>query len=219
MRGLLEKDIRLLLQARTVTVVLVMAAMIVCFMPYQQEISTFILSYVPFMGTMLMIGTISYDEAENGYQFLMTLPIVPKDYVREKYLFCISGTFLAWLAAGGFYFLSMASHGAEIVWLEEMPLVHTFLSTVIMMLACMIPLKLKYESEKSRMILLGSCGVLLVVVYLLAGVLPEKTWSGLSVMMNGLGNVQLMLLEMAAAIIAIVISYLVSCKIMQKKEY
>lgn len=38
---------------------------------------------------MIAVGTLSYDETDNGLAFLMTLPVDRKTYVREKYLFIL----------------------------------------------------------------------------------------------------------------------------------
>lgn len=40
-------------------------------------------------GAMIAVGTLSYDETDNGLAFLMTLPVDRKTYVREKYLFIL----------------------------------------------------------------------------------------------------------------------------------
>lgn len=53
---------------------------------------------------IVIVGTISYDEYDNGYRFLMTLPIDAKMYVLEKYIFFIAGTITSWVEAFIIYF-------------------------------------------------------------------------------------------------------------------
>ena len=44
--------------------------------------------YVTFIFTLFTVSTISYDEYDNGYPFLFTLPITRRQYVNEKYVVC-----------------------------------------------------------------------------------------------------------------------------------
>ena len=80
MSGLLEKDICLLLKGHRNTMILFL--MICVFLGLSQT-DTFILGYFPFLMIVLLIGTLSCDEADNGLPFLFTLPIDRKLYIRE----------------------------------------------------------------------------------------------------------------------------------------
>ena len=57
-----------------------------------------ILGWLPFAISILLINTITYDELDKGYGFLMTLPIDAETYVREKYFFCLTGGTVSWLS-------------------------------------------------------------------------------------------------------------------------
>ena len=83
MAGLLEKDIRLIWGNRQSLLLFFALAVVLGF----SQDGTFILGYFPFVIIILIINTIAYDELDNGFQFLMTLPINAKTYVREKYIF------------------------------------------------------------------------------------------------------------------------------------
>ena len=97
MSGLLEKDICLLLKGHRNTMILFL--MICVFLGLSQT-DTFILGYFPFLMIVLLIGTLSCDEADNGLPFLFTLPIDRKLYIREKYLFCVAGTVVSLSSPG-----------------------------------------------------------------------------------------------------------------------
>lgn len=116
---------------------------------------TFILGYLPFLGMILTISTISYDEIDNGHTFLMTLPIDTKTYVKEKYLFCISGASISWIIAVALYFASGYIHGEKVAIINEIPIVITFLAVVVLFMSIMIPFQLKFGAEKSRMFCLS----------------------------------------------------------------
>lgn len=53
---------------------------------------SFFTAYMMFVGIGLSAGTISYDTSDHGMQFLLTLPVTRREYVKEKYLFCIGLT-------------------------------------------------------------------------------------------------------------------------------
>ncbi|MCQ2540475.1 MAG: ABC-2 transporter permease, partial [Acetatifactor sp.] len=76
MRGLLEKDLRLLLKRKNY--LLLMLVIFVGF-SFMMEPS-FVVGYVPVLSVLFTISTISDDEFDNGYPFLMTLPVSRKEY-------------------------------------------------------------------------------------------------------------------------------------------
>ena len=89
MSGLLEKDICLLLRGHRN--MLILFFMICVFLGLGQP-GTFILGYLPSLMLVVLIGTFSCDESDNGFPFLFTLPIDRKTYIQEKYVFCVGGT-------------------------------------------------------------------------------------------------------------------------------
>ena len=72
--------------------------------------SSFLMGYIPFICCTLTMGTISYDEYENGLPFLLTLPISRKEYVKEKY-------FLGFFT-GGIGFLLSAAAATILQWIK-----------------------------------------------------------------------------------------------------
>lgn len=144
MAGLFEKDIRILMQ-RKKALLLFLALSV--FIGYSQD-GTFILSYLPMLMIIVMIGTISYDEYDNGYRFLMTLPIDSKVYVSEKYIFCIAGTLVSCIAATLIYLTSQALKGINVN--IESNISDILAAPLIMLLfvAILLPLQIKYGAEK-----------------------------------------------------------------------
>ena len=86
MFGLIEKDLRLtLVRKQTLFIFLAMALIM-----GQSMEGEFLVGYLTMFAVLVAIGTTSYDEFDNGFAFLMTLPFDRKTYVREKYLFCLT---------------------------------------------------------------------------------------------------------------------------------
>ena len=83
-KGLVLKDVKLIIsQMKLLLVVMVIWAI---FMAGSMRM-TFFVGYVAILCSFLTLSTVNFDEAENGFAYLFTLPISRKDYVFEKYLF------------------------------------------------------------------------------------------------------------------------------------
>ena len=83
MAGLIEKDIRLMWCNKQALIFFLIIGVVI---GLQNE--AVILGWLPFAISILLINTVTYDELDKGYGFLMTLPIDAETYVREKYFFC-----------------------------------------------------------------------------------------------------------------------------------
>ena len=217
MAGLVEKDIRLLLK-RKQTVILFLA---ISFLLGFTTDGSFVIAYLTVLCAIFTASTISYDEFDNGYTFLMTLPIDCKTYVAEKYAFCIGGGFIAWNFAVIFYFVSAVIKGDSINLSEDMMMAVVFIPVYIIMLCIMIPIQLKYGGYKSRIVLLVLWGIIALI-----GFVGAKALAGLNVSIDGLVKILDQIPDIAFAVIGIAITVLImvisiacSRKIMEKKEY
>ena len=85
-RGLLEKDFRLILRQGG-NLFMVLALVAIFFTIMGKTGATFIAVYIPSVMAMYSGNTISYDENGHGYTYLFSLPVNKEMYVREKYIF------------------------------------------------------------------------------------------------------------------------------------
>ena len=213
MAGLFVKDMRLILRNKPYVVLFILLTIMLGF---SQE-GTFVLGYFPYAMMILIINTIGYDELDNGYQFLMTLPINAKIYVREKYILSLAGAVFSWLIAAILYFASRALHGTSIEMQSEVPLIAAFLLVIILMGDLMIPLELKFGIENSRAVVAGLCGVLGVAIFAFAkfagdnGIVPAFLYS----MSGGM----FACLAVCLTVFLTVLSYTISVGVMEKKEF
>lgn len=81
MRGLICKDLRLMLVQKNFFIMLAFVAF-VCMAALDDP--AFVVMYVTLIFASFLMSTMSYDEFDNGYPFLFTLPISRKLYVQEK---------------------------------------------------------------------------------------------------------------------------------------
>ena len=213
MAGLFVKDMRLILRNKPYVVLFILLTIMLGF---SQE-GTFVLGYFPYAMMILNINTIGYDELDNGYQFLMTLPINAKTYVREKYILSLAGAVFSWLIAAILYFASRALHGTSIEMQSEVPLIAAFLLVIILMGDLMIPLELKFGIENSRAVVAGLCGVLGVAIFAFAkfagdnGIVAAFSYS----MSGGM----FACLAVCLTVFLTVLSYAISVGVMEKKEF
>ena len=215
MAGLLEKDIRLLWGTKQTLVILFAIAVAVAF----SGNGNFIIGYLPFVVEMIAISTIAYDEMDHGYQFLLTLPINKKTYVREKYLLCAGGVVAAWVIAVCLYLVSKVVRGIPVVVAEDMLTAAVILLIILLISFFMIPAQIKFGCEKSRILTLGMMGVIAAIAYLCEVVFgKERLYQALTVIDNM--NVAVLAGSiLGITLLALFISYQISRRIMEKKEF
>ena len=173
------------------------------------------IGYLTMISAILTIGTISYDEFDNGYLFLLTLPVTRRSYVTAKYIFCFLGDLVGWAAASVIYAGCCLAKGAGLG-MEQLAAALVFLPVVGLMSAVMLPLQLKYGAEKSRLalaVLFGGIGVL--------GALGMKLFPGLPDTLRAFPEISgaaLGAAALSAVVAAVALSYWISLGIMEKKE-
>lgn len=218
MRGLLIKDY-LLLKNQMKFIILFLAIGII--MIANQADSIVVISYITFLITSLSLSTISYDEYENSNTYLFTLPITRTGYVREKYLFTFINAGAGWL----FSMLLVLGHG--MLFRQEISITTLwFVGGVNVILiaayvAICLPLWIKLGPEKGRITFFILAGVLLLatsLAKLFIGNVDSETWASVWDVWNGYP----LLLEgilCGIALLGVGISYLVTLRIVKKKEF
>ncbi|PPK81082.1 ABC-2 family transporter [Lacrimispora xylanisolvens] len=217
MKGLLIKDLLLLKnQQRFFLLIFFMSAG----MLLVGVNSVFVINYVTLIFTMFTLSSISYDEFDNGYAFLFTLPITRNQYAAEKYVFgfvtggsaCIIVTVIALI-------MNFVRGGAGTLELLITALLYLFMSLLFM--AVVVPVQLKFGTEKGRIVLIFIIGLIFAAGFIV--VKAAKTFQlDLSTVIAALtsfaaGPVITVLLLISLA--AVYGSYLISVNIMKKKQF
>ena len=211
MLGMMRKDLCLLLQRSRAMLMMAGVGIIIGF----STDGSFMIGYLTMISAILTIGTISYDEFDNGYPFLLTLPVTRRSYVTAKYIFCFLGDLVGWAAASVIYAGCCLAKGAGLG-IEQLAAALVFLPVVGLMSAVMLPLQLKYGAEKSRLalaVLFGGIGVL--------GALGMKLFPGLPDTLRAFPEISgaaLGAAALGAVVAAVALSYWISLGIMEKKE-
>lgn len=208
MLGLMRKDLCLLLQRSRALVIMVGVGVIIGF----STDGGFLMGYLTMISAILSIGTISYDEFDNGYPFLLTLPVTRKRYVTAKYLFCLASNLAGW-AAASVIFAGCCLVKGEGFRMAQLTDALAFLPVAGLMTAVMLPLQLKYGAEKSRLALAVLAGVVVALGYV--GV---KLFPGLPDSLSGVSDAVFGAALVCLCIAALAVSFCCSLGIMNQKE-
>lgn len=222
MKGLLVKDFNFLLLQKKF---LVLTAAICAVMLMTMEDPTFLIGYLTMMMGIITLSTINYDDFDRGNTFLFTLPITRKEYVLEKYVLTVVVSGIAWLVSDIACVLFSITKIEGYVIMDGIVSSVAIFAVCLLMICFMIPLQLKYGGEKSRVVLFTVLGIVVIAGYFLK-LLSERLKGVVSVDVNGLlqtlssiGVGGLTAIVLLVLCIVMLISILVSMRIMEKKEF
>ncbi|WP_077610070.1 ABC-2 transporter permease [Clostridium sp. Marseille-P2415] len=217
MKGLLIKDFLLLKNQKNFFLVLFLLVGMMFFTNFN---SIYVVNYMTLMITMFTISTISYDEFDNGFFFLFTMPVSRKGYVAEKYLFGLITGGITWclatlLTAG----VMVVKQNAALA--DVFPSSFFYLLVVLVLLAVSLPLHLKFGAEKSRMAFIGVIGASFVIAFFLVKGMRYFNYDADLILTNLLAMDPAGFMGKLAlvCILAFIFSYLISVKIMEKKQF
>lgn len=212
MSGLIEKDLRLILQKKSNFIIFIaVGSILAC-----TTDNHFVTAYMMMIFAILGIGTISYDEFDNGYPFLLTLPFTRVTYVLEKYVFCIfSGIF-------GFVISNLIIIAIQLITKNVFPIEailesFLYLPVILIMVSFILPVQLKFGAEKARIGLLLVSGGFISLLYLVNRFLPDTAalFQTIAEMKSSTVTGILYLISF----VFVGISYLISTSIMKHKEF
>lgn len=177
MNGLFEKDIRLLLQRKKLMIMYLAMAVLLSF----TMDGTFLVSYMTLLGALLSTSTITYDEFDNGYTFLMTLPVDARTYAVEKHLFTGLSLILFWGFAVVLQILFNIIRQIPMNFTEDLSIYLTFVPIFLIMISILLPIELKYGAEKSRIVMIIFFGFILAAAFF-----GQKALASLGIDVDGL---------------------------------
>ncbi len=220
MKGLLIKDWKLLTRQKSM---LFIVLAIILFFPMLEMDAGFIVSYTMIILLFMTVSTITYDDFDNGMAFLFSLPVDRKTYVREKYVLGLIAAVGSWVLAVSInvaYMALMANESAGTIGRVTLSVLMIF-PVALLMWEVILPLQLKFGAEKARVVLFIVAGVIAAL-----GVVCTKVAEGREGQMNDLvktleqiGPMGLGIALFAVAIAGLLISYVSSVRIVEKKEY
>lgn len=215
MRGLLVKDIELMKQQKQFFILVIVMGIILN-LTGSGSVS-FATGYFTIITAIFAITTMSYDEFDNGFVFLMTLPVSRKQYVAEKYILGIGLTGVAWGVAtieGIICKVVAELHGC---------LSETIIGSLInipialLMLAMFLPLGIYFGVEKGRYTAIVLWIIIIAIIYTLVKTMGLSE-EAISAWLNGLNwGIAFVIVALITAI-GYLGSFWLSVRFMEKKE-
>lgn len=216
MKGLIIKDFKLLMMQKSFFITL---AFVAVFFSITTD-SVFVIGFLTMICSMFVLSTISYDEFDNGNAFLFSLPITRKGYVIEKYIFGIMiGVISLVLSTIIACILTLFLNGTIT---NDLFLVSLFYIPVVLVLqSLMLPLQIKFGSEKSRIAIFIVVAIIFIIGYgfnELIRILNVDFTSLVNTVLTMNVSMILMII-MFLSLIIMFISCKISMKIIKNKEF
>lgn len=217
MKGLFIKDIRLLISQKNYFCTILILGLIIAIFT---QSPFFTIYYIPFSFSTFTSSTISYDQYENGYTFLFSLPVSRKEYVKEKYYYSF---FIIGLSAIITLLLVIILN----IILKPSFDFETIVSSSFIYLGLiysqmlMIPLQFQFGSEKLRTIMVGTFALIGAFCFMLLKCF-EYFKIDLESILNQLLSMNTFIFILVLVLIsclALWVSYQRSLAILNKKEF
>lgn len=215
MKGLFLKDLALV---KNQTLSLMVIPLIALFMLLEGQEFVFVIAYANMIFVLFGLTTLNYDAFDNGYAFLLTLPITRKLYVTEKYMFSLLSVMVGTIISFMLIILPHLVGKQQTLTVFNVYFIVGYTIGAFVFLAFMLPIELKYGPEKGRIAMIVVFLIVMVCVYLLAVGGPiDLTW-----ILESLTTLEPIIMWGILGVMALIIlfiSYGISCKIMEKKEF
>lgn len=212
MKGLIIKDIlNLKKQIKTVFFIILIYAgfSLTSSNDYSNMQSSFISGIIILLSITVSISSFSYDEYSKWDKYAASLPVSRKNIVLSKYilsiLFLLAGFIVSLL-----YTIIIMLTGNTVNILETILSICIMISIAILIISILLPSVYKFGVEKARILMFAIYFTPTIIIVLLS-----------RFNLVTLSENQLMLifkLLPVFAIVILIISFLISCKIFEKKE-
>lgn len=215
MLGLLTKDFRLMFSRKTFFAMVLLIGLMLSFSG-----NSFVVAYLTMLCALFTASTISYDEYDNCFAFLMTMPIDAKIYSLEKYVFGISTSVIAWLVGTGAFYVSSMVRGMDFTSQDMVQLV-AYIPIFLWMIAIVVPLQLKFGAEKSRLVMVAGMAFGMVAFSCISDI-SDSVGVDTNVVLQKIASIPdqtFAVSTMLLTVIVVVVSCCFSINIMKKKEY
>ncbi|MEG1367053.1 MAG: ABC-2 transporter permease [Oscillospiraceae bacterium] len=186
------------------------------FISYNMKNGSFFSAMLQMIISTSLISSFSYDEYAHWDSYALSLPISRSEIVGAKYLLFLFGTIIGTgLSAIGGIALNLLLDG-NIIEIFASIAACVIIFTIITSIT--LPLFFKYGTERGRMLMTLSLLVPFFGVFLLSGLVKEGKLSFLAPP----SEAQIILIIIALILVTVLffwISYLISVKIYEKKEF
>ena len=177
--------------------------------------------YITVTMAIYVANMLAYDEMDHGFQYLFSLPVTKKDYVREKYIFSFIMTACGWcigvICAG----ITVLIKPEEVFDPETlaMELITIFVFQAIAGIT--IAIRLRFEGEKGRLVLPIAILIVFAICYAIGSFVMDNLGLRESIlyMIEGIGDFEIAIALIVLSLLVWFVSYIYSMRVMKKKEF
>lgn len=223
MKTLLVKDYRILM---TQTKSLFILAIVGVIMVISSMDIDFLTGYMMMMAMVLSLGTVNYDELDNGMAFILTLPASRKTYAVEKYVLTFVNIVLCAVAMLIIYFITRGFINWQFQAIDMISVTAGWICGIMLAASVMIPLYLKFGAEKRRVVMMILWGIVAVVAIggqkIMETMVDTEGMNAINdffVKISTLNPAVIVAAVVAVLAMAVIFSMGISIRIMQKKEF
>ncbi|MBO5082155.1 MAG: ABC-2 transporter permease [Lachnospiraceae bacterium] len=223
MKTLLVKDYRILMTQKKSFFILLLVGVIMVISTFEID---FLTGYMMMMAMILSLGTVNYDELDNGMAFIMTLPANRKTYAIEKYVFTMINIAACAAIMLMIYFITKGFVNWQFGAGDMVSITAGWICGIMIAASVMIPLYLKFGAEKRRVVMMLLWGIVAVIAIggqklaeVMAGTEAMNTINGFFTKISTLPAGVVVLAVVAVLVMVVIFSLGISIGIMKKKEF
>ena len=223
MKTLLVKDYRILMTQKKSFFILLLVGVIMVISTFEID---FLTGYMMMMAMILSLGTVNYDELDNGMAFIMTLPANRKTYAIEKYVFTMFNIVACAAIMLMIYFITKGFVNWQFGAGDMVSVTAGWICGIMIAASVMIPLYLKFGAEKRRVVMMLLWGVVAVIAIggqklaeVMTGTEAMNTINGFLAKISTLPVGVVVLAVVAVLVMVVIFSLGISVGIMKKKEF
>lgn len=217
MKALFIQDFRYMLTQKSFLATILLIGTVLALT--QDDNYIFVIGYLGFMGMITGMMSVTMDDQNHGLTFLFSLPIDRRTYVREKYLFIV-GMGLGFTLLSTVFcllFRVFADHKAPIE--EILATALGVCAVMLLFIAVMLPLTLKYGNERARIVSLIAIGFFFAAVILAGLVVNYADALPLVNAFLALPPALLATIGVVFILLCLTVSYRASLRVILKREF
>lgn len=217
MKALLTLDLRYMMTQKSFLALIALVGGVMALT--QNDNYIFVIGYLGFMGMITGMMAVTMDDQNHGLAFLFSLPIDRRVYVREKYLF-IAGTglvFSIFATVLCLIFRVFADHKAPTE--EILATALGVCAVMLLFIAVMLPLTLKFGVERARLASFIACGFFFAAVILAGLVVNYADALPLVTAFLALSPALLATIGIVFILLCLTVSYRASLRVILGREF
>ncbi len=218
-KGLIVKDFQTIKSYKSTVIYMIVIFVVFAFL--NNDLMSSLAIFMPLCFEMLGISSFSYDNLAKADKYVLTFPLNKKDIVKARYIYILIVTLLG--AFLGFV-LTLITQGIKTSNIVDkdflgntLAIIFGSLTAMILLQSFQIPIMYKFGAEKGRIIQMIMIVALMIGISLIVTIL-------MTVFNVSLDSFIIMLKDYLIAILSIfvimiyILSFVISCKIYERKE-